>query len=122
MNFRVPRFFTLYGSILCYYESPDFKSADPSRPRNQIDLSKEETFVEKLVKQKPRASYEYLIVLNLFVPIRAKRRWEMCFKTHEQQIEWYEALRQYDGKPERPAHRKLKIVILMMTQRMWMRE
>lgn len=89
----VLRFFTIYRSILCYYESPDFKSADPSRPRNRIDLSKGETLVEKLVKQKSGEPYEYLIIPNLFVPVGAKWRWEMCFEKHKQQIEWYEPLR-----------------------------
>lgn len=97
---RVPRLFTLYGSVLCYYESSDLKSADPSRPRNRIDLSKEETLADMHIKQKNGAPSDFMITLNLYPPLGAKKKWEICCKTREEQEQWYEALRRFDGKPE----------------------
>jgi len=95
----VLRFFTLYGPVLCYYDSPEMKDADPSRPRNRIDLSKEDILVGKQMKNKPSAPSDYFITINIYAPLGGKKKWELCCPTKEQQEAWYEALHRFDGKP-----------------------
>jgi len=94
----------LHGPILKYYESTDLKSTELSKPRNRINLSKEETIADMHVKNKDGAPSNFLLTLNVYAPLGGKRRWEISFKTREQQEEWYEAIRRFDGKPK---HRRL---------------
>ena len=95
------RCFTLYGPILCYHEEPDIDSVtDPSRPRARLNLSKTETIAEMHSKQKPGLPSEDLLTINIYDPIiHAKRKWEMCCTSKEQQLVWYKAINAYDGNP-----------------------
>mmetsp|Transcript_53442 Transcript_53442/g.64425 ORF Transcript_53442/g.64425 Transcript_53442/m.64425 type:complete len:655 (+) Transcript_53442:111-2075(+) len=113
-NKWVSRCFTLYGSVLCYYDHPQISRADPSRPRGRIDLSKEETLSMMNNSSKKGAPTEYLITLNIY-GLGGKRKWEMCCSDKSQQEKWYEALKTYDGKkslegavtPTPPAHKQV---------------
>lgn len=99
-NNWVPRFFTLYGSVLCYYDSPDQRNADPSRPRNRVNLAKEEISVKKVTKQKTGAPTRCILVVYIVIPLAGKRKWEICCNNAQQQETWYEALCRFTGKPE----------------------
>lgn len=98
---RVMRCFTLSGPILCYHEEPDIESvADPSKPRAHLNLSKVETIAEMHSKQKAGLPTQDLLTINIYDPIvHAKRKWEMCCTSKEQQLLWYKAINTYDGKP-----------------------
>lgn len=95
------RCFTLSGPNLCYHEEPDIESvADPSKPRAHLNLSKVETIAEMHSKQKPGLPTQDLLTINIYDPIvHAKRKWEMCCTSKEQQLLWYRAINTYDGKP-----------------------
>ena len=95
------RCFTLSGPHLCYHEEPDIESvADPSKPRAHLNLSKVETIAEMHSKQKPGLPTQDLLTINIYDPIvHAKRKWEMCCTSKEQQLLWYKAINAYDGKP-----------------------
>ena len=95
------RCFTLSGPILCYHEESEIESvADPSKPRALLNLSKVETIAEMHSKQKPGLPTQDLLTINIYDPIvHAKRKWEMCCTSKEQQLLWYKAINYYDGKP-----------------------
>lgn len=85
---RVLRCFTLYGGILCYHEEPDIESvSDPSKPRARLNLAKTETIAEMHSKDKPGLPSADLLTINIYDPIiHAKRKWEMCCTSKEQQV------------------------------------
>jgi len=97
----VMRTFTLYGPILCYHEEPDIESVnDHSKPRARLNLSKTETIAEISSKQKPGLPTADLLTVNIYDPIfGGKRKWLMCCTSKEQQLLWYKAINNYDGKP-----------------------
>jgi len=94
----VQRFFTMQGSILCYYDESDPNEADLSRPRKRINLAKEEIYVEKPDINKHRAPTDYLLTVNIYF-LGGKRKWELCCTTISQQEHWYSKLSSFDGKP-----------------------
>ena len=97
----VIRAFTLKGSRLNYHEESEFDSITYiSKPRATLDLSKVETIAEMHSKQKRGAPSSDLLTINIYDPIvHAKRKWEMCCMSKEQQLLWYRAIKAYDGKP-----------------------
>ncbi|KAL7536650.1 hypothetical protein ACHAXR_009841, partial [Thalassiosira sp. AJA248-18] len=99
----VMRCFTLYGPILCYHEEPEIESvSDPSNPRARLNLSKTDIIAEMHSKQKRGLPTEDLLTINIYDPIiHAKRKWEMCCTSKEQQQVWYNAINAYNGKPDR---------------------
>jgi len=98
----VMRTFTLYGPILCYHEEPAIESVtDPSKPRARLNLSKTETIAEMHSKRKPGLPTEDLLTINIYDPIiHSKKKWEMCCTSKEQQLVWYKAINEYNGKPQ----------------------
>ena len=97
----VLRCFTLKGPSLCYHEESDIDSiANYRKPRASLDLSRVETIAEMHSKQKPGLPSQDLLTINIYDPIvHAKRKWEMCCTSKEQQLLWYKAIKAYDGKP-----------------------
>ena len=97
----VIRAFTLRGSRLNYHEESEFDSITYiSKPRATLDLSKVETIAEMHSKQKRGLPSSDLLTINIYDPIvHAKRKWEMCCMSKEQQLLWYRAIKAYDGKP-----------------------
>jgi len=97
----VMRAFTLGGSRLNYHEESEFDSITYiSKPRATLDLSKVETIAEMHSKQKRGLPSSDLLTINIYDPIvHAKRKWEMCCMSKEQQLLWYRAIKAYDGKP-----------------------
>jgi hypothetical protein len=95
----VVRFFTPQGPRLCYREESEFDSITYlSKPRASLDLSKVETIAEMHSKQKRGLPSSELLTINIYDPIvHAKRKWEMCCMTKEQQLLWYRAIKAYDG-------------------------
>ena len=97
----VLRCFALKGPSLCYHEESDIDSiANRRKPRASLDLSRVETIAEMHSKQKPGLPSQDLLTINIYDPIvHAKRKWEMCCTSKEQQLLWYRAIKAYDGKP-----------------------
>jgi len=94
----VLRCFTLYGTVLCYYDNPDIEKADPSRPRGRINIAKEETLVDMHSSKKPGAPTDFLITLSIY-NLGHKKKWEICCVEKCQQIKWFEMLTRFNGKP-----------------------
>lgn len=94
------RCFTLHGPILCYHEESTIELVtNHSKPRARLNLSKIETIAEMHSKQKPGLPSQDLLTINIYDPIvHAKRKWEMCCTSKEQQLTWYKAINAYDGK------------------------
>ena len=95
------RSFTLYGHILCYFESSSPEQIiDPSKPRARLNLAKTETIAEMHSKHKLGLPTDHLLTINIYDPvIRSKRKWEMCCLSREEQVRWYNAIRVHDGVP-----------------------
>ena len=74
---------------------------DPSKPRARLNLSKIETIAEMHSKQKPGLPSQNLLTINIYDPIvHAKRKWEMCCTSKDQQLLWYNAINIYNGPPK----------------------
>mmetsp|Transcript_1093 Transcript_1093/g.1781 ORF Transcript_1093/g.1781 Transcript_1093/m.1781 type:complete len:648 (-) Transcript_1093:849-2792(-) len=94
----VARCFSLCGPVLCYYDSPDVDNFDPSKPRGRLNLAKEDTAAEMHTRHKKSgAPTEFLLTVNIYI-LGAKRKWGLCCNNKEEQIEWYNAIKRYDGK------------------------
>ncbi len=89
---RIKRTVTLERGILCYYEEEDLK-----KPRGRLNLNKEDTVAEMHTK-KTDAPTEFLLTVNIYLFRGGKRKWELSCADQDQQLKWYSAIRQFDGK------------------------
>ena len=67
------------------------------KPRGRLNLNKEDTVAEMQAK-KTDAPTEFLLTVNIYLFRGGKRKWEFSCADQDQQLKWYSAIRQFDGK------------------------
>lgn len=92
---------TLQGPILCYHDETDInavvKNNGSMKPRGRLNLKKEDTIAE-MHTRKTEAPTAYLLTVNIYLFGGGKKKWEMSCVDQQQQSEWYNAIRKYDGE------------------------
>lgn len=67
------------------------------KPRGRLNLRKEDTIagMHTRITEAPTA---YLLTVNIYLFGGGKKKWEMSCVDQQQQSEWYDAIRNYDGE------------------------